>query len=199
MTLLSDWYLPKHILPTGLEMAEFIFRPLLGSDVQPDYEAVMESKIELQQRSLGRWPHTGFTLAENLDDLERHEREHLSGEAFTFTIFAPNKTRCLGCIYINPLLPTLTKANMSPHPILAEGPRAKVSFWVRSTTLLGGLEKRVFDQLRHWLATEWQFAECLFELSEWQTEQQQTVAAAGLTPRYRLRYPNQPANYLLYG
>ena len=45
-----------------------------------------------------------FTMEENFIDLVRHEREHISNEAFTYTILNIRKDECLGCIYIVPFV-----------------------------------------------------------------------------------------------
>ena len=63
-------------VPDMLQTDEFRLRPLKATDVQLDYDAVISSRAELLLTSGGTWPREGFTLEENLDDLERHEQEH---------------------------------------------------------------------------------------------------------------------------
>src|SRR2546427_11469272 len=91
------------IVPEALRTDEFLVRPLRATDVTLDYDAVISSRAELLLGSGGTWPKEGFTLEENLADLQRHEQEHRDRVAFTYTIMNPPETQCLGCIYIGPL------------------------------------------------------------------------------------------------
>ncbi len=73
-------------VPEALRTDEFLFRPLRATDVTLDYDAVIGSRAELLLGSGGTWPREGFTLEENLADLERHEQEHRDRVAFTYTV-----------------------------------------------------------------------------------------------------------------
>src|SRR4029453_16543783 len=100
-------------------------RPLRANDVERDYEAVMSSPLMLRTWSLSGWPSDDFSLAENLEDLRRHEAEHQRREAFTFTILEPNGLRCVGFVYIAPPGPPELEIDAgASYP-------ARVSFWVR--------------------------------------------------------------------
>jgi hypothetical protein len=65
-------------VPQALEHPAFRLRMLQATDAQSDYEAVMESQARLRAGSPRGWPRPGFTLAENLADLTRHEAEFRS-------------------------------------------------------------------------------------------------------------------------
>jgi len=86
-------------VPEVLRTDEFLLRPLRATDVQLDYDAVISSRAQLLLSSGGTWPKEGFTLEEELADLERHEREHRERVAFTYTVMNPAETECLGCMY----------------------------------------------------------------------------------------------------
>ena len=75
---------------------------LSPSYAHKDYEAVMETQERLRKFSRHGWPREGFTIDENITDLERHEREFDNREAFAYTVVTPDGSRVLGCIYINP-------------------------------------------------------------------------------------------------
>jgi hypothetical protein len=62
-------------VPEILLTKEFLLRPLRATDVQLDYDAVINSRTELLRSSGGTWPREGFTLEEDVADLELHERE----------------------------------------------------------------------------------------------------------------------------
>ena len=89
-------------IPARLVTDGFSIRPLLATDVELDYAAVMESKEFLRKWDQSGWPADDFTLAGNLEDIQRHEREHNNRESFTFTVMNSTETECLGCIYIYP-------------------------------------------------------------------------------------------------
>src|SRR5436309_16092952 len=92
-------------VPAGRRTGRLVLRPLCAADAAVDYDAVISSAAELRRWSGSSWPADDFTLAENRDDLERHEREHEERAAFTFTVLSPDLTRCLGCVYLTPLRP----------------------------------------------------------------------------------------------
>jgi hypothetical protein len=98
------FYSDEFPIPELFQADEFIFRPLRASDVELDFDAVISSSPMLRAWSQSDWPANGFTLEENMDDLQRHEQEHLNKKAFTYTIMNPEGTFCLGCIYMNPLI-----------------------------------------------------------------------------------------------
>ena len=64
-------------------------------DVEKDYEAVIESRDLLRSMFGGDWPRDGFTLEENLKDLERHQQEFLDREAFAYTVVSLDNDRVL--------------------------------------------------------------------------------------------------------
>ena len=78
------------MIPDGLKTDKFLIRPLLTTDVELDYAAVMESKELLRKWEQSSWPADDFTIADNLKDLERHSREHVNRESFTFTVMNIN-------------------------------------------------------------------------------------------------------------
>ena len=96
-------------VPEKLTKAEFIIRPLRATDVELDYQAVVASREKLLKRTGGSWPRVGFTIEENLSDLEKHEQQHQDRNEFTFTIMNVTESECLGCIYIHPLEKRLRK------------------------------------------------------------------------------------------
>ena len=131
-------------IPALLETDCFRFRMLSVDDVEKDYEAVIESRELLQKMFGGPWPRTGFTLEENLADLERHQQEFLDREAFAYTVESLDETRVLGCLYINPTEKT--------------GPDAVVVMWVRQTEYDKGLDPILFQTVKEWICAEWPFS-----------------------------------------
>ena len=126
-----------------LETDRFRLRMLSVDDVEKDYEAVIESRELLHAMFGGPWPRPGFTLEENLADLERHQQEFLSRKAFAYTVVSLDETRVLGCVYINP--PETTDSD------------AAVVMWVRQTEYDRGLDEILFNNVRDWISSDWPF------------------------------------------
>jgi RimJ/RimL family protein N-acetyltransferase len=144
----SSSFVPaSFMVPAVLETEQFRLRMLSVDDVEKDYEAVMESQVLLRAGG-GSWPRDGFTLAENLADLERHQREFLNREAFAYTVVALDESRVLGCVYIYPA--RKTKAD------------AEIYMWVRQSEHDQGLDPVLFHAVKNWIATSWPFANVAF-------------------------------------
>ena len=147
---------PNHFLPDDFEVPAlletdcFRLRMLSVDDVEKDYEAVIESRELLHTMFGGPWPRPGFTLEENLADLERHQQEFLNRKAFAYTVVSLDETKVLGCLYINPCPPEVN------------GPDATVHMWVRQTEYDKGLDKVLFDTVKDWIKTDWPFRKVIY-------------------------------------
>jgi len=131
-------------VPSTLETGRFRLRMLSVDDVEKDYQAVIESRALLHSLYGGPWPREGFTLEENLTDLERHQDEFLKRKAFAYTVVSLDESRVLGCVYINPA--RMTDAD------------AEVHMWVRQSEYDKGLDAVLFQEVKNWLASAWPFA-----------------------------------------
>jgi len=176
-------------VPEMLRTDEFLLRPLRASDVALDYDAVISSRAELLLGSGGTWPREGFTIEENLADLQRHEQEHHERIAFTYSVMNPTETECLGCLYIVPLA-KLIGPNVASGEYLSEN-TAYLSFWVRQSRLADQLDRRLLQALLPWFQTEWAFLHVLFIAQRIEQRQIQLFEEMGLQFRYGLR-PRQP-------
>lgn len=148
----------------------------------------MESRLQLRDWSLSDWPADDFTLAGNLQDLAEHQQEHEEGSAFTYTILTPDRTACLGCVYVKPLAPLFAAAHEAAtgeRPAFA----ARVYFWVRTSRLADGLDRRVLAHLRGWFGDEWQLDRVVFATSDRAEQQQRCLEEAGLRRAYRVPLP----------
>ena len=187
-------------IPDRLVTDDFLIRPLLATDVELDYAAVMESREILRKWEQSTWPADDFTLAGNLKDLQRHEREHLNREAFTFTVMNSAETECLGCIYIYPRTARwLARAEAAPvGKTKWTQHEAVIRFWIRQSRLAEGMDRQLLDVLRPWFAQEWAFDGHLFHTSE-QFEQQVTMwEEAGLQLQFELKDPKEVVKDLAY-
>jgi len=119
-----------------------------------------------------------------LDDLQRHEREHIERKAFTYTVLNPQATKCLGCVYIEALWPEA--AQLCSEAEYA----AVVSFWVRTSELPNDLDRHLLDTLRKWFQNDWAFDCVLFGTSPQDTRQPALFADSGLEQRLAFPLPN---------
>ena len=147
-------------MPEKLTTNEFIIRQLRTTDVELDYQAVIASREKLLKRTAGRWPKVGFTINENLSDLENHEQQHQQRNEFTFTIMNEAEAECLGCVYILPLT-KLLKGSVSKNEIASlniTDYEAWLTFWVTPNAVKQDLDERVIDKLRRWFPDHWAFS-----------------------------------------
>ena len=128
------------IVPTVLETEQFRLRMLSVDDVEKDYEAVMETQEYFHSQG-SKWPREGFTIEENLADLEQHQQEFLDRVAFAYTVVALDESYVLGCLYINP----------------SEYADAEVYMWVRQSEYDSGLDPVLFQTVKDWIASVWPF------------------------------------------
>ena len=136
------------IIPGVLETDRFRLRMLSVEDVEKDYEAVMESRSLLRSMFGGGWPREGFTIEENLRDLERHQQEFLDREAFAYTVVSLDEAEVLGCLYINP-----------PGKFDAD---AVLHMWVRQREFDEGLDGILFETVKKWLQKDWPFEKVVY-------------------------------------
>jgi RimJ/RimL family protein N-acetyltransferase len=162
-------------VPEGWRSERALLRPLHASDVAADYEAVMSSPAMLRRWSQSDWPADDFTLAENLADLQRHEREHEEGVAYTFTVLDPAERRCLGCVYLQPLRPEESAWRAGARHAV------RVAFWVRESEIAEGLDRHVVELLRDWLRESWSFDRAIFSASERDERQVRLLKESGFT------------------
>ena len=130
-------------VPRILETEEFRLRMLTVNDVVKDYDAVMSSVDHLSKVWPGSgWP-DGLTLEEDLIDLGWHQREFMNRSSFAYTMVTLNESTVVGCVYIN--------------PTRKRGYDAEVYLWVRESELESGLDARLYEAVKKWLDSDWQF------------------------------------------
>ena len=186
--------------PAGLRTGQFVLRPLLASDAELDYDAVMESREFLRTWEQSTWPADDFTLAANIEDLLKHERQHANGDAFTYTVMNLDQTECLGCVYVLPpdgkmftgALVTATGADQWSDC------DAAVLFWVRKSRLPEDLDRVVLDALVGWLDGHWSFKAPVIVTNEQFEQQVATIEGTDLRRRFELQVPDVLGKYLAY-
>ena len=187
-------------VPSELKSEEFFLRPLRATDVELDYDALMSSKEMLWLAEEGGWPAEDFTLDENLEHLQQHEKEHIERSAFTFTMMNPTEVECLGCVYINPLEAVLTYMDKEKIDTTAiENCEAIVTFWVRSSRLADHLDQRILRALIPWFDQEWAFSRVVFGTTSKVEHQVHNFNVSGLQQLYAIDVPKKEGRELIYG
>jgi hypothetical protein len=195
--LAPRFYPMEAAVPAKLRTDEFVLRPLRTTDVELDYDAVMSSKEMLRRWGGGSWPADDFPLAGNYSDLDVHQSEHEQRVAFTFSVMNPDETECLGCMYLTPMREM--RHWMDEAASEADDFKAVCRFWARESRLADGLDGRLFEAIRKWLAEEWQFKEVYFRANENDTRQRELFTEAGLNLVYDFEIPGRNGRYLLFG
>lgn len=153
------------VLPAGLHHERFVATPLTAATAALDYASYMASPDVIRVHSDGRWPVEGFTLADDLKLVAKHQTDHENRHAFTFVLLAPSLREALGCLYVNPLREYLQRAGADRRLIEGVQPAtAMVTFWLRQDQQGTGLADVVVRAVNDWLLTEWPLATHLFRV-----------------------------------
>jgi hypothetical protein len=114
------------------------------NDVVKDYDAVITSADHLHGvfGPDSSWPEN-LTLEQDLIDLGWHQKEFQKRSSFAYTVMAPDESRCLGCVYID--------------PPFKSGYDAEVYLWVRQSELEKGLDTVLYNAVKEWVNKEWPF------------------------------------------
>lgn len=139
---------PDFDVPKTVETGDFRIRPLTSSDAEKDFEAVMESR-EIIHRALlsDTWPAESFTVEEDRQQIEHHERLFERRRSFAYAVVTPDEGRVLGSVYINRGI---------------GGPDAAVFLWVRRSAMAAGLGPVLEAVVRQWIREEWPFRWVVF-------------------------------------
>ena len=187
-------------VPEGLATPEFLLRPLLITDVDLDYAAVMESKVELRPWEQTGWPADDFTVADDLVDLQDLEQRFREKRSFTYTVMTLDETECLGCVYLMPRdARSYTSATITPLGDRRwEQVGGAINFWVRTSRLADGLDGRLLDTLRRWLDEDWDLDGHVFVTNEQCEQQVELIESAGLHRMFTITKPEQSGAYLAF-
>jgi hypothetical protein len=138
--------------PTGLVAAAFTLEPLGPRHNESDY-AAWSSSIAHIQATPGfpwfSWPRE-MSLAQNLADLEMHERDFENRVGFTYTVLDPERRDVIGCVYIYPL--RVGGGDGAPERRAGE---ASVRSWVRADR--ASLDEPLWRAVGAWLESDWPF------------------------------------------
>lgn len=133
-------------MPQGLAGLGFRLEPLGPQHNENDHRAWMSSIDHIRSTPGfpdGRWPPpAGYSLAENLRDLQRHADDFERRVGFTYTVL-DEADRVIGCVYIYP-----ERSNIQT---------ARVQSWVSADR--AELDPVLHATVADWLASDWPFTE----------------------------------------
>ena len=139
--------------PTALVDTAFVLEPLGPRHNASDYATWTSSLAHIRATPgfpWGDWPHE-MSLAENLADLEMHERDFENRAGFTYTVLAPGSGEVIGCLYIYPLR-RRDDDGRAAEPIAGA---ASVRSWVSADR--AALDEPLRRAVSAWLEVEWPF------------------------------------------
>jgi hypothetical protein len=136
--------------PTVLRFDDVVAAMLTREHLRDDVAGINASLDLIRRTRGGSWPSEPVTEDFNFVDLVWHELEFREGTSFTYAV-SSTEPRYLGCAYLYPMgrREPLTED-------LAEFD-VDVSWWVTPTAYEQGYYRKVYEALRHWLATDLAF------------------------------------------
>jgi hypothetical protein len=152
----SRWPAPEPLL------SEVAIVPLTRGLLDLDLTAYCSSPRAIRAHSAGRWPTENFTREEDCRLIERHEEEHVAGDAYAYAILSADRTREMGCVYLRPLVPFLERTGTRLCAGTVNVDRtAIVTYWVLDDDAARPPTERILDHLRGWLH-QWDAADTVF-------------------------------------
>lgn len=187
-------------VPETLSTSTFVLRQLATDQAEIDYEAYMSSLDVIRRHSGGRWPTAGFTLAQEQHELALHEERHRTMQDFAFILLTPDQTTGLGCVYILPLLPFLSRSG-APAAVLAQvtDATAMITFWLRQDRLYMPLVQQVITAVHEWLVSGWPFDDHVFRVNHEEHESLEALDQCGFQRRFDLTLDKPPYHYYFFG
>jgi RimJ/RimL family protein N-acetyltransferase len=180
-------------VPSELHTDDAVLRPLTVAHAVIDHAALMSSKERLRRWSGTEWPTDDFSVEENRRDLDRHDTEHRTGIAYTFTVLSPDEQTCIGCVYVTPLEQLVPEnpelGAVSPHD-------AVVGFWTSDER--SDLEARLLGELDRWFGGEWAFTSVRFSTNAADLGQVELMERHGFRKGAQVEVPGRRGPYLLW-
>ncbi|AMP16671.1 hypothetical protein [Collimonas pratensis] len=154
MSFIPDSYSP----PRFFQSDSFSLEVLSPKFAAQDFASVTASADAIRHvfGPANGWPDPQMSFAENLADLERHEREFLDHQAFAYSILSHDQEAYLGCLYIKPI-----KSRIE-NDLRKTAYGAQAFFWLDSQETEGNFSAQVLAELQMWLKNAWPFSATVF-------------------------------------
>jgi hypothetical protein len=150
---------PGFTPPRGLTYEDIRASVLTRADLEDDVRGINTSLELIARTRGGGWPTGAITAEDNFVDLVWHELEFREGYSFAYVV-RDRDGRYLGCCYLYPMgrRVSLTEELMR-HDV-------DVSWWVTGDAHDGGYYETLHQALRHWVVTDFPFANPYFSNRE---------------------------------
>jgi hypothetical protein len=152
-------FVPEDFVPPrAYQSSLFCLEVLSPQFSEQDYASVAASANTIRHvfGPTNDWPDSHMSYAENLADLQRHEREFEERKAFAYSILGICRSRYLGCLYIKQIK---SKTDVDLRKSMYE---AQVFFWLDAQADVGDLAQAILADLQHWLTQAWRFKAVAF-------------------------------------
>jgi hypothetical protein len=117
--------------------------PLGPKVAKLDYDAYMSSVDHIRATTGGNWPRPGLTMDDQAKDMAGEQAQWDARKSFPYAVLTPDGIKELGCFYI--------------RPSNKEGYDAVATMWVTKDQFDAGLEARLLQDMKGWVATAWPF------------------------------------------
>ena len=152
---MTETFIPVDFIPPReAAIGEYVLRPLAERYVDADMEAVNSSVDTIRETRGGKWPQQPVTRDENLGDLIEHERLFDERSAFAYSVFNPDGSEYIGCVYIYPPNHPFDDSDKSGMPPESD---AVVNFWVAKAAFDRGVYPALFKLVSKWISEDWPF------------------------------------------
>ncbi|PFH08896.1 hypothetical protein BCF11_1271 [Collimonas sp. PA-H2] len=165
MSFIPDGYAP----PQAYKSDSFCLEILSPQFAAQDFASVTASANAIRHvfGPANGWPDPHMSYAENLADLERHEREFFAREACAYAILSHDKEAYLGCLYIKPI-----KSRIE-NDLRKSAYGAQAFFWLDTRENTSNFAEQVLAELQTWMKEAWPFKAIAFPgrttgWSEWE-------------------------------
>ena len=131
--------------PRVLDTPRMHLEPLGPRHAVMDHSAAQSSREHLQRTlQWGSWPRPDMTVEENRGDLVRHAKEFYDREGYAYTVLRPDRSGCLGCVYLS--------------PVENDETATKLVYWAIERSLSSDLDRHIQTSVLEWIRRDWPFA-----------------------------------------
>jgi hypothetical protein len=130
-------------VPTEHATPTYRLVPLGPQVATLDYQAYMSSIDHIRAKMGGDWPKPGLTMEDQARDMAGEKAEWEGRKSFPFAVLTVDRSKELGCFYI--------------RPSKKMGYDAVASLWTTKEQADGGLDKRLYRDMKAWLKKDWPF------------------------------------------
>lgn len=191
---------PKAPIPTGFDGNGYVVREMRLEHAPGHYEAVSKSLDNLRTWSGGTWPPEGFSLEDDMKELEDYQRWHDGMANFSYVILSPEEDECFGAIHINSLMKELSIGHGDEDDLTTVTRYEGVCrFWVRSDLIAEDLDRLLLNALVDWFKIDWQFTRVLYRVNTNDLRQLAILSELGRKHLYVLDPPDREGKHILHG